>query len=534
MRPSELETKTLNEEYEGKPIQLHKFLDRGGNTRFPKVLRNAFYLLWNEVDWKGRHCTRFIIKGPRGGGKTKLIGAIGFSKWYQQNRKIINMGGSLVQAEIGYGYFMGHVNSSASIVQELPAPPSQTRTRKEDGTYYRAVAASPKSVRGPHPDGLIIDETVEAKDQLVLDAMPMIDSSRNPFIIMTSTFHKIFGIFQETWDFADKKGWCRISWDILDVCAPFDFDTYKNNPELLAEIPDLTIEQAGENSLEFRVQGKTGDPEGWVMFDNVIHAWREKRTIDWFDVEYMGSRPSSAGLINDPEDVDACIVKELKPYMEAWKPEADTSAGLDWGFFGQTAWNVGMRWHDNKVVVMNSKEWTMVKDEKIIADIVKDVIKLRVKVIYADASHPFQNHSLRVKLKEELLNHDFSCSVVETHFQLNKLHDDKKSGEIAMLGNYRGYWQKRMIILPATFKEAVWQHKRYRFKEGSDTPLKENDHHPDSMMMMLRKWPIGKVQSILPKENATATKESITDVVNDREAHRKRLETLKRNMILGE
>ena len=51
------------------------------------------------------------------------------------------------------------------------------RTKTDQGNYFRAVAASQKQVRGPHPDDLFIDEACEAKDEIILSAMPMVDSS---------------------------------------------------------------------------------------------------------------------------------------------------------------------------------------------------------------------------------------------------------------------------------------------------------------------------------------------------------------------
>ena len=144
--------------------------------------------------------------------------------------------------------------------------------------HFKAIFASPKAIRGPHPDVLMVDEAVEAKDELVLAALPMVNTSPNQLLIITSTFHKIFGIFQNIWDRADELGYYRFSWDILDVCLPFDPAIW-DDPRLNREIPDL-------QQLKERTNGRTGDPEAWVPIENIIQVWREKSTVDWFDVEY--------------------------------------------------------------------------------------------------------------------------------------------------------------------------------------------------------------------------------------------------------
>src|SRR6186713_3216447 len=49
----------------------------------------------------------------------------------------------------------------------------------------------------------------------------------------------------------------------------------------------------------------------------------------------------------------------------------------------------------------------------------------------------------------------------------------------------------------------------HRYEEKSEKPLKEDDHHPDALMLMLRAWPLGKLISRLldedPKKKRTST-----------------------------
>ena len=194
------------------------------------------------------------------------------------------MAGSFVQAEIVYGYFQDCCDIDASIythVQGGQRGMTMTETQSIDGHKFSCVTASAKQVRGKHPDILLADEVCEIADELVYSALPMVNDSPHQLVVMASTFHKIFGIFQETWDNAEERGYLRIQWDIFDVVKPFTDDVW-TRPEY-AKI-------AGMEQLKGYAKGRHGDPEGWIPIENIIQAWREKPTVEWFEVEYLGNR----------------------------------------------------------------------------------------------------------------------------------------------------------------------------------------------------------------------------------------------------
>jgi hypothetical protein len=437
-------------------------------------------------------------------------------RWFLKQRNIVNLGGSLEQATGVYRYFTDFIFVCDAILEALPKEPTMLRTSTDKGNYYRAVAASQKQVRGPHPDDLNIDEACEAKDEIILSALPMIDTAENPLVVLTSTFHKIFGFFQETWDRADELGYTRLSWDIFDVTKSFDPAIWDDG-KLNREIPDLA-------DLRKRAAGRTGDPEGWVPVANIVQAWREKSSIDWFDVEYMGLRPSAEGMVNDPEDVDFCV-SAYDEAEHAYVPGAETAGGLDWGFQGQTAWDVEMAHKDGVLVQLEMGIYTQVRSGVIIRDIVADVLKYRIRTIHADGSHPFENADLRAEIAKAIRElpekEQFRCALVEVPFgrpvQHVKSDGSKDKGKRLgtekeeMLGNYRARFSRRLNRIPPRFKEAIWQHKRYRYQKGSDKPMKEDDHCPDAKMLAQRRWMLGKSKSSLPPEPAPARRaETVT------------------------
>jgi hypothetical protein len=480
---------TIRERFGNKPITLMRLVSP--SVKFPKKLRMIFSYLWLQRGPDNKKANRFIIKGPRGGGKTLLVGAVGFARWLLQCKSAVAMGGSMTQAQNVYNYFAGHCYAHHSITEGLPKEPTMHLTESDKGNYFKAVAASPKQIRGPHPDDLYIDEACEAKDEIIMSALPMVSSSPDPLVVMTSTFHKIFGYFQETWDDALKLGYTRLSWDIFDVCRTFSLDIF-DDPDLNRDIPDL-------DQLKKRVGNRRGDPEGWVRIENIIQAWREKPSLDWFDVEYMGTRPSASGLVNDPADVDACTIVDLKGY--GYKKGATVIGGLDWGYSGMTAW-VNLMQHTNETKIqINNRNYSQVALDVIIKDIVEDVEKYGIEYIYADSAGKFENVALQNALTNKFRRTDFKCVVIEVVFSKEKFGTAGPDGAMSMFGNYRAHIQRHKLKIPKTQPEAIWQHKRYKYQKNSDKPEKKDDHIPDATMCCLKHWELGRHSYGIPKGN---------------------------------
>lgn len=402
------------------------------------------------------------------------------------------MGGSLVQAEIVYGYFSDYCDIDASIQTQIIGKVTITETKaSETENTFSCVTASPKQVRGKHPDVLISDETCETSDELVHSALPMVNDSPNPLVIMASTFHKIFGIFQETWDNAEQRGYLRIQWDIFDVCKSFTPGIWENGV-----MPDgaLIRDIAGIEKLKAYAKGRTGDENGWVPIYNVIQAWREKPTEDWFEVEYLGSRPSAAGLVLKPEDVDRAVFDETEEKRYNYVKGATCILGIDWGFSSMTSVAELMAYTDSEVVLLDNKNYHQTSSADIIAETVAKVKAHNIGFIYADSAGKFEN----VALQNALVKENLSCAVVEVVFSKEKFGTPGAEGSIGMLGNLRAHFEQGKFKLPKKLREAYWQFKRYRYQEGTDKPVKKDDHIPDATMCALQHFKLGQLVRSLP------------------------------------
>lgn len=435
-----------------------------------------------------------------------MLGTIGFDEWYLRQSKVVNMGGSAVQATIVYNYFKSYCDIDASIMDSVAGKLKAIETAGVAGNYFSSVNASTKQVRGKHPDVLLSDETCETSDELVHAALPMVDSSQHPLVVMASTFHKIFGIFQETWDNADERGYLRIQWDIFDVCKPFPADFWDQ-----PEIKNIS----GIEKLKGHARGRTGDADGWIPIANVIQAWKEKPTEDWFEVEYLGSRPSAAGLVLKPEDVDRAMFDSETNKSFNYVRGATVVLGVDWGFSSMTSVTEFMR-HINQVVVMlDNKNYHQTSSEKIIKDIVEKVRAKGIRFIYADSAGKFENIALQNALAKENL----ACAVIEVVFS------KEKEG---MLGNLRAHFEQGKIKIPKKVwrvdekgagsyhanLEAYWQYKRYRYQEGTDKPIKKDDHIPDSTMCALQHFILGQFARSIPKPPDSDQKKKVDKDIN--------------------
>lgn len=408
------------------------------------------------------------------------------------------MAGSLVQAEVVYNYFTDYCEIDPSIRNHIKGNVTMTETEGVANNTFSCVTASPKQVRGKHPDTLISDETCETSDELVYAALPMVNDSKTPLVIMASTFHKIYGVFQETWDNAAQRGYLRISWDIFDVCSEFPADYWENG---VLHDGTLVRNILGIEKLKRHAAGRTGDPDGWIPVENVVQAWREKPSEDWFEVEYLGSRPSAAGLVLKPEDVDAAMFdQDYHPNLR-YTPGATVVIGIDWGFSSMTAVVELMGHADENVVMLDNQNFTQVGSEDIIKNVLARVRRHKVRFIYADSAGKFENDALQKALNKAGLG----CKVIEVVFS------KEKEG---MLGNLRAHFERRKIRIPRFYArigekgetlripsvEAYWQHKRYRYQDGTDKPVKKDDHIPDATQCALQHFKLGAHTASVPTQ----------------------------------
>jgi hypothetical protein len=141
-----------------------------------------------------------LIHGSRGlAGKSRLLSILGMTKAAVLGADVNIVGGSLNQSENIHQTMRDaweHKNAPKYLIKDEGA----TRITLKNGAVIRPLTASQKTVRGPHPPFLLLDE-IDEMDQAILDAalgQPMPQSNWRGERIKPQT------TMSSTWQYPDK------------------------------------------------------------------------------------------------------------------------------------------------------------------------------------------------------------------------------------------------------------------------------------------------------------------------------------------
>ena len=213
---------------------------------------------------------------------------------------VVILGGSLKQSMNVHKYMREGWHSPHAPRHLLRSDPSTTRTVLSSGNEIEAITASQTSVRGPHPQKLLLDEIDEMKLGLFDAAMGQtLEKNGVPASTVASSTHQYQdGTMTEVLKRAKDRGWPIFEW-----CR---FETVQ--------------------------------PHGWLSPHEIERKRNEMTTQQW-TVEVDLQEPSGEDRAIDPDAVTACFQRELgeytgKPreYIEAEAPKEDGiyAHGADW------------------------------------------------------------------------------------------------------------------------------------------------------------------------------------------------------------
>jgi len=425
---------------------------------FPPKIRYLFDVILKKA--KRGEIIRYIIKAPRGGGKSRLLASLELALWYFLDWDVVNLGGSFTQAQKVYSYLSEAFGAEffAPVVRKSLQKITVKKPTAGLGKIF-VLAATEKQTRSPHVGSktrggaLVIDEECEAEEKVVRSAIPVVNTAHPSAIIRSSTFHKAYGTFQDTWDYADKKGYTQYEWDIFDVA------------EKCKDSCDLAVDSvSGERGciLKKYCEDKAHFSEGWVKIEEIRQERREM-TDEEFIIELMGGKPSSAGLIYPPADLKRATVFRTFELQ----PRGAVAVGIDWGFEGETSiLLVQEQYSEEKKKkvrrVISADVYSHTKAEEIYDEL--EVVSKDFSIpIYADKSHSFQNNSL-----EELGANIFIVSFAK--FKDYGIQNIKKMLEDGILE------------IPEEFEYFLKQMRKYRKDENTGKPIKKWDHGPDALL----------------------------------------------------
>jgi hypothetical protein len=248
----------------------------------------------------GRHRT-MVLKASRGlGGKSYLMACLGTMMATTQKADVTLLAGSGEQSRRLHEYMIRAWEYEAAPKHLLTSDPFKMESRFAWGNRIRALLASSTSVRGPHPQKLLIDEADEC-DLPIFEAalgQPMGKPGNPAQTIISSTHHYPDGTMTAILRMAAEK-----DWHVAEYCY--------------------------RESLQ---------PHGWLD-PAEVEAKRAGIPAHMFEIEYDLQAPSAEGRAIMPDAVYAMFDPALGTFegrdgeyieVEAPQPGARYQTGADW------------------------------------------------------------------------------------------------------------------------------------------------------------------------------------------------------------
>lgn len=155
-----------------------------------------------------------VWEASRGfGGKSQTLALLGLLLGILRAADTNLLGGSGEQAERVLEH-MGTLMTRRNAPRHALVGEVAREMRLTSGAKVRTLMASPRSVRGPHPVALLIDEVDEAELPIVDAALgqPMSNGENRSVVVLSSTHHNPDGTMTEIKRRAAAKGWPVHRW----------------------------------------------------------------------------------------------------------------------------------------------------------------------------------------------------------------------------------------------------------------------------------------------------------------------------------
>lgn len=167
--------------------------------------------------------------GSRGlSGKSYMLSILGITEAFLLGTKINLLGGSLNQSETIHEH-MREALYSKNAPRYMIEHEGNTSIRLTNKARIRPLTASQKTVRGPHPSRILLDE-IDEMELAILDAalgqpmaqMSYIGNIIKPFTVMCSTWQNPDGTFTEIMKRAEENHYPIYQWCFKDTANPID------------------------------------------------------------------------------------------------------------------------------------------------------------------------------------------------------------------------------------------------------------------------------------------------------------------------
>ena len=254
----------------------------------------------------GRYSTT-VWKASRGfGGKSIMLATLSYLETVFLGAAVNLLGGSGEQSQRVHSYitgedtnlpdtFWGHPNAPVSL---LKTDPTKMETSLKNGGRLKVLMASQKSVRGPHPQRLRIDE-VDEVDIDIFDAalgQPMEARGIMEQTVLSSTHQHAAGTMTEVLKRAADKGWPVYEWCWRESATLWltlaqverkrsQVSNQMWNVEYEMQTPNPGARAIDEDALTLMFDRSLGDVEGEIgkeyIFEPPIEGATYAHGADW-------------------------------------------------------------------------------------------------------------------------------------------------------------------------------------------------------------------------------------------------------------
>lgn len=397
----------------------------------------------------------FIVWANRSGSKSYMAGLI---TWFRSSsRKLFEtciLGGSESQSEKSYKAINDFWRISGLIEDLLQRDPMITKTEWLNGSLVSILTASQRSVRGPHPQNLILDE-IDEMDWDIYEAALSQPQSRygiGSSLGIFSTNHNVGGTMEKALEKGGFKLYKYCVWECLQSCRDYNCSTCK----LASICPGQQMKEA----------------DGYYWIEDFI---KKLRQLSWVALqrEWLCEKVGRSDLVYQNEfDEDIHFVNV------AFNPDKHIILSIDWG--GVHPFSVGV-WQE-----FSDLGWVRIDEVYIGNTTNQAVLKIcKAKPWWKNILEAVADPSRADLIKEW---EDEKISMVHADNRVDAGIEAVKAALKPVLGNPRIFFNK-------ICSNAKREFLSYRIKNGKI--VKEDDHTMDEIRYFA-------MHKIAPKEEVVA------------------------------
>jgi hypothetical protein len=271
-----------------------------------------------------------IWNATRGSGKSFLLSLLGVCEVVAQNAGITILGGSEKQSQRVHDHMAALWQRPRAPRELLAGEPTADETHLIAGGWIVALAASARSVRGPHPQKLRIDEADEMSLDLFDAAMGQtLSLAGDPpaQTVISSTYHRARGTMRELLARAALRGWRVYDWCKEEVAEPHGWLPRAEIDRKKTEVTD--------RMWRVEYEGQKPSLENAELSPAVITRTFSRRTGQTYAgalEEYLEFEPPFLIPVAGPDSVEARWdpVWNRRRRDVCWLRSAQYAHGADW------------------------------------------------------------------------------------------------------------------------------------------------------------------------------------------------------------